>query len=163
MNYSYDSAGRLTNYEGMGYNSYRGHGVTNYNGSQQYYYDNNGNVVNRRWASGNNQTLIWDHENHLSGISGTNGYYENYLYDADGQRVKKSNGIGGVTFYPTSYSETTNETVWVDDAIPCNGASTGGEDGGTGKVGIQCRELPIAIHRRIAVYINITSMGQRKQ
>jgi RHS repeat-associated protein len=98
------------------------HPSINYGGFQRYYYDNNGNVVNRRWGLGNQQTLTWDHENHLSGISGTNGYYENYLYDADGQRVKKSDGIGGVTFYPNSHYEVTNETVWADDAVP--GGST---------------------------------------
>ena len=130
VNYSYDSAGRLTNYEGMGYTAYRGHGVTSYSGGQRYYYDNNGNVINRRWGvPANQQTLTWDHENHLSNITGGNGYSENYLYDADGQRVKKSNGLGGVTFYPNSYYETTNETVWVDDAIPGSGALAGGEDG----------------------------------
>jgi RHS repeat-associated protein len=96
--------------------------VTSYNGGQRYYYDSNGNVVNRRWVYGNQQTLSWDHENHLSNVSGLNGYYENYLYDANGQRVKKSNGIGGVTFYPNAYYEVTNETVWVDDAVP--GGST---------------------------------------
>ena len=128
-NFGYDSAGRLTSYEGTGYSAYRGHGVTSYNGGQRYYYDSNGNVVNRRWVYGNQQTLSWDHENHLSNVSGLNGYYENYLYDADGQRVKKSNGIGGVTFYPNAYYEATNETVWVDDAMPGSNTLAGGEDG----------------------------------
>ena len=133
--YTYDAAGRLTGYETTTYTGYRGHGITTYGGTQRYYYDANGNVVNRRWGLGNQQALTWDLENRLSQVTGGNGYAETYLYDADGQRVKKSNGFGGVTYYVNPHYEMTNETVWVDDALPGGASVVGDSDGWTWESG----------------------------
>ena len=129
QSYGYDAAGRLTSFEGASYTAYRGHGITKVSGTQRYYYDANGNLTNRRWGLGNQQTLSWDAENHLSGVSGSNGYSENYLYNADGQRVRRTNNAGSSTFYISPNYEVTNEDVWVDDAIPGGATVIAAEDG----------------------------------
>ncbi len=91
--YSYDTAGRITNYEGNPQtvnNSFPGHAIK----KTGYTYDANGNLLTR--AGG--QSLTWDHENRLSAISGGGLPTESYLYDDNGIRVKKfSNGVA--TYY----------------------------------------------------------------
>jgi RHS repeat-associated protein len=64
-------------------------------------FDNNGNYT----ALGASQTLSWDHENRLASISG--GTNESYLYDPDGQRVKKSNSTETV-YYASQFYEVKN-------------------------------------------------------
>lgn len=107
--YSYDSAGRMTSYENIGATAFRGHAVRDRYNSQWYYYDNNGNMT-ARWTSGGWQNMSWDHENHLSNVSGAGLPTESYLYDTDGQRVRKtSNGV--TTYYPNQYYEQSGSTI----------------------------------------------------
>ncbi|MFN8446855.1 MAG: RHS repeat-associated core domain-containing protein [Caldilineaceae bacterium] len=110
--YTYDSAGRLTNYEGSGYTAFRGHAVTHVGGTQRYWYDANGNMTTR-WTPNGNQALAWDTENHLSSISGAGGD-ESYKYDADGQRVKKSEE-NATTYYPNSLYEVSTFTRTINN------------------------------------------------
>ncbi|MCE7979972.1 MAG: RHS repeat-associated core domain-containing protein [Caldilinea sp. CFX5] len=102
--YSYDSAGRLTNYEGTGMTVVRGHST--FPTGAGYSFDNNGNYT----ALGGSQTLSWDHENRLSQVVVGGSWTESYLYDADGQRVKKTSG-GVATYYPNQYYEQSGSTV----------------------------------------------------
>ncbi len=48
------------------------------------------------------QTLAWDHENRLASVSG--GVSEDYLYDTDGMRVKKTSD-GVESYYPFPHYE----------------------------------------------------------
>jgi YD repeat-containing protein len=87
-----------------------GNGITHVSSVNRYSYDNNGNMTSRyNPLNGLQQTLSWDHENHLSSVTAS-GLSESYLYDADGQRVKKtSNGV--VTYYPNPFYEQSGSTV----------------------------------------------------
>ncbi len=100
--YGYDAAGRMSSYEGttQSYHPYRPHAMApNWS---QYAVDLNGNFTSRV-QNGVVQTLTWDHENRLASVTGS-GINESYLYDADGQRVKKvSNGT--TSYYPNQYYE----------------------------------------------------------
>ena len=100
--YGYDSAGRMTNYESaaQSFHPYRPHAMSpNWN---NYGVDLNGNFV-ARVQNGVAQTLTWDHQNRLMSISGT-GINESYLYDAEGQRIKKTSN-GSATYYPNQFYE----------------------------------------------------------
>ncbi|MDE3091100.1 MAG: RHS repeat-associated core domain-containing protein, partial [Chloroflexota bacterium] len=79
------------------------HAVTQV-GTTTYAYDPNGNMTNR-----NGQTLSYDTENRLTQvISGT--VTTQYVYNADGARVKKI--VGGVTtYYVGNYYEVTSGAV----------------------------------------------------
>ena len=53
-----------------------------------------------RPASQTSQTLAWDHENRLESVSSAGVFVsEDYLYDADGMRVKKTSD-GKASYYP---------------------------------------------------------------
>ncbi|MEZ4736341.1 MAG: polymorphic toxin-type HINT domain-containing protein [Caldilineaceae bacterium] len=100
--YGYDSAGRMTSYEGtaQSFHPYRPHAMApNWS---QYAVDLNGNFT-ARVQNGVAQTLTWDHENRLSSLTGA-GVNESYLYDSNGQRVKKTSN-GSITYYPNQYYE----------------------------------------------------------
>jgi RHS repeat-associated protein len=58
-----------------------------------YAYDGNGNTTSRPSANGT-QTLTWNAENQLSGVTWAGGS-ESYIYDGDGKRVSRN--AGGVT------------------------------------------------------------------
>ncbi len=106
--YSYDSIGRLTGYEGLGYtyDSAHIHAVDLVNGVDRYDYDANGNMTVRNKGLSSEQTLTWDHENRLETITGGGLPTESYLYDADGARIKKtSNGVS--TYYISPLFEVT--------------------------------------------------------
>ncbi|MBI4311288.1 MAG: hypothetical protein HY681_05835 [Chloroflexi bacterium] len=64
-------------------------------GATAYTYDTNGNMTAR-----GTQTLTWNMENRLSGVSGG----ASFVYDGDGVRVKKTEG-GQTTVYPNRYYE----------------------------------------------------------
>jgi RHS repeat-associated protein len=63
-------------------------------GEQTYTYDPNGNQTG--WThdtSGQQRQILWDEENRIKAIA-DNGQLFNYVYDAAGERVLKSNGGG---------------------------------------------------------------------
>ncbi len=63
-------------------------------GEQAYTYDANGNQTG--WmhdTSGQQRQILWDEENRIKAIA-DNGALFNYVYDAGGERVLKSNGGG---------------------------------------------------------------------
>ena len=99
--FAYDSAGRLTEFEGEDYstllnNNNPVHAIK----GPDYAYDANGNMTQRP-----NYTLTWDHENRLVSVTGGGIYSsEDYLYDADGMRVKKTSD-GKETYYPFPHYE----------------------------------------------------------
>ena len=98
--FTYDSSGRLEFFEDEDYtplsNAFPVHAVK----GSDYAYDANGNMTSRP-----NYTLSWDHENRLASVTG-GGIYpsEDYLYDADGMRVKKTSD-GAETYYPFPHYE----------------------------------------------------------
>jgi len=111
--YGYDSAGRLTSYEGTSYTAFAAghpHAVVDVGGATRYTYDANGNMTTR-WSTQFNgwQTLTWDHENRLNSVTGA-GTDESYLYDGDGQRVRKVGG-GVTTAYVNLFYELSGTTV----------------------------------------------------
>jgi RHS repeat-associated protein len=67
-----------------------------------YVYDLNDNMTKRPANSGL-QTLGWDAENHLTSLTSA-ALNESYLYDPDGQRVKKV-AAGASTYYINQYFE----------------------------------------------------------
>jgi len=85
--YQYDSIGNMIYKSDVGQMTYGQnagpHALTSASG-YSYQYDANGNMI-----FGKNKTMVYDAENRL--ISSDNGQAtENYLYDGDGGRVKKS-------------------------------------------------------------------------
>ncbi|MFF5075547.1 RHS repeat domain-containing protein [Actinoplanes sp. NPDC000266] len=61
----------------------------------KFVYDNTGNLLTRTATSGNNQTLKWDNEGHLSQVTtvGAKAGTTKYLYDADGgQLIRRDPG-----------------------------------------------------------------------
>ncbi|MEZ4736337.1 MAG: RHS repeat-associated core domain-containing protein [Caldilineaceae bacterium] len=104
--YSYDSAGRLTNYEGVSFNTVvRSHMTLP--SSYGYSFDNNGNLTYRPggWS------LTWDHENRLATAARSSpALSESYGYDADGIRIRKTSN-GTSTFYPNQFYEQSGALV----------------------------------------------------
>ena len=105
--YGYNQIGNVTGKNGVAYayppsgpGSVRPHAVTGI-GTAAYTYDANGNMVSRGLQ---NQTLAWDAENRVTGISQGGNPLEAYVYDGDGQRVKKTSG-GVTTVYVNKYYE----------------------------------------------------------
>ncbi len=104
--FAYDSSGRLEFFEDEDYtplsNAFPVHAVK----GPDYAYDANGNMTTRP-----NYTLSWDHENRLASVTG-GGIYpsEDYLYDADGMRVKKTSD-GKASYYPFPHYEVHDGTI----------------------------------------------------
>ncbi|MBX3015506.1 MAG: RHS repeat protein [Caldilineaceae bacterium] len=105
--YGYDSGGRLTSYEGTAQRVHPTQPQATAPNWSQYAVDVNGNFT-ARVQNGVAQTLVWDHENRLSSVTG-GGVNDSFLYDADGQRVKKTSN-GTTTYYPNQYYEQTGGT-----------------------------------------------------
>ncbi len=104
----YDPLGNITfmNGKSYSYTSGRPHAVTSA-GSTSYTYDANGNMTAR-----GNQTMTWDEENRLASIT-TGGVNTVFVYDGDGNRVKKTEG-DQTTLYINKYYEknlTTSEVT----------------------------------------------------
>ncbi len=72
-----------------------------------HWYDATGNAT-RRIHGGQDITLTYDHENRLTGISGS--ATASYVYDGDGKLVKKTIG-GTTTALVGNYYELTGGTV----------------------------------------------------
>jgi len=99
--YIYDAIGNLTSKAGTAYI----YGATNSGphqaktvGGQTYSYDSNGNL-----QSGGGRNYVWNAENQPSSISYNVGANtDSYSYDADGERVSRSVGVGlgqTITYY----------------------------------------------------------------
>ena len=117
--YEYDSIGNLTKKGGVTLD-YSGvnagpHAVTKY-GTDDYSYDDNGNMTNRDIPS-DTQTLTWDENHQLKSVADTSGT-TSFLYDADGNRVKRTTGsestvyVGGVYEYATAGANTTETSYY---------------------------------------------------
>jgi len=102
--YAYDNSGRLTSYEGSAQTvnaTFPVHAIK----KSGYTYNSNGNLATR-----NGRTLVWDAQNHLQAVKNGSTTEESYLYDPDGNRVKKT--VGSIaTFYPFPHYEMTGSTV----------------------------------------------------
>ncbi|MBT8193811.1 MAG: hypothetical protein KJP22_10450 [Acidimicrobiia bacterium] len=119
FSYQYDSIGNLTKKGGVTL-TYSGveagpHAVTKY-GTDDFAYDDNGNMTSRDIAGGT-QTLAWDDDHQLDSVADTSGT-TSFLYDADGNRVKRTTGsestvhVGGVYEYTTAGANTTETSYY---------------------------------------------------
>jgi RHS repeat-associated protein len=97
--YSYDVAGRLTNYEGATMVGVSGPPHARVPSGVSYAFDANGNFTLRPGG----QSLAWDHENRLQSVV-AGSFVETYIYDPDGQRIRKI-ANGTTTLYPFPHYE----------------------------------------------------------
>jgi RHS repeat-associated protein len=97
--YTYNRIGNITSRNGVTYSyndSAHIHAVTAV-GSMSYTYDANGNMITR-----GDQTLTWDIENRLASVSG-NSTSATFVYDGDGNRVKKIEGSQTILYINQYY------------------------------------------------------------
>ena len=80
------------------------HAVTS-TGSYVYTYDNNGNML-----GGKGRTYTWTYENLVKTVT-YNGQTTNYVYDHEGERVKKSNSSGTVYYFSKLYEKDATGTT----------------------------------------------------
>ncbi len=102
----------MTGYEGTTqvFDATHTHAVDKIGTTDRYDYDAAGNMITRNKGLASAQTLTWNSENRLAGISGGGLPTESYLYDPDGNRVKKvSSGVA--TYYVSPAYEVTGSTV----------------------------------------------------
>ncbi len=102
--YIYDNPGRITQYEGVGQSnstSFPAYARKN----SGYSYDANGNAKSRA-----GRTLTWDVQNRLKEVKNGSVTEESYLYDPDGQRVKKTAGSSNL-YYPFAHYEIAGSTI----------------------------------------------------
>jgi len=96
--YSYDLVGNITSKAGVAYSYNYSHpsgaGGPYAMRNAGYQYDNNGNMTNMP----NNAVLTWNYENQPNQIT-KGGVTEQYVYDADGERAKRTVTSTGVTTY----------------------------------------------------------------
>ena len=102
--YVYDSLGRITQYEGVGQTNNTTFPAFARKNSG-YTYDANGNAKSRA-----GRTLTWDVQNRLKEVKNGSTVEESYLYDPDGQRVKKTAGSSNL-YYPFTHYEIAGSTV----------------------------------------------------
>ncbi|MEW6033336.1 MAG: RHS repeat-associated core domain-containing protein [Chloroflexota bacterium] len=109
--YAYNAIGNMTSKNGVSYTyGTKPHAVTGV-GSYTNTYDANGNMLTRQNATGS-QALTWDVESHLSRVEGTGGGYSGtttFVYDGDGNRIKKTEG-GQTVVYVNRYYEKNTTT-----------------------------------------------------
>ena len=94
LGYSYDQLGNFVAKEGVTHtmSTSRPHAVASTTGGGVYVYDNNGNMT-----SDTSRVLVWDYENRPTSIT-YGGATTSFVYDGDGNRVKKV-GPAGTTVY----------------------------------------------------------------
>ncbi len=85
---------------GYSYNGGKPHAVTSV-GGVAYIYDDNGNMTYR---GSDNQTIIWDAENRPVMVSENGTVVATFIYDGDGNRVKKTEA-GETVLYINRYYE----------------------------------------------------------
>jgi RHS repeat-associated protein len=106
------------------------HAVTHLNGSRQLWYDQNGNMTLRVEVSGTQRityTQGWNIENRLTFVTATQGSAINvtqFVYDGDGQRVKRTASRGAQTISIGNYFEVQNPISSKDGA--CSGKTPAG-------------------------------------
>ena len=103
------TASRLTSFNGQSY-SYGDagpfHAVDRIGNADRFDYDANGNMTVRNKGLSSQQTLVWDDENRLSQVQNNNGdLLEQYWYDVDGARVKKTSGTTTTYTFFAHYEE----------------------------------------------------------
>ena len=104
--YRYDSIGNLTRKGGTSYGYQDGghtHAVTHLNGVRKYWYDANGNQT-KRITGGGTYYLTYDAENRLTRVKRYGSVVATFVYDGDGNRVKKVEG-DAVTVYVGEHYE----------------------------------------------------------
>ncbi|MCY3994420.1 MAG: hypothetical protein OXF50_24565 [Caldilineaceae bacterium] len=113
--YSYDAANRLTSFNGQAYgygNAGPYHAVDRIGNADRFDYDANGNMTVRNKGIAGQQTLVWDAENRLSQVQDNNGdLLEQYWYDVDGARVKKTSGTTTTYTFFAHYEEEVSGVV----------------------------------------------------
>ena len=67
-------------------------------GTESFTYDGSGNTKTRPGGA-NGQTLTWDQEGHLAGVTDSTGA-TSYLYDADGNRLIRRDPAGATLYLP---------------------------------------------------------------
>ncbi len=97
--YEYDEIGNMVSRNGVGYSydSTQPHAVDSVGGIS-YTYDANGNMTYR---GSDNQTITWDAENRPVTVSENGTVIATFIYDGDGNRVKKTEA-GETVLYPDS-------------------------------------------------------------
>ena len=105
-NFVYDPIGNRLNVNGiiMEYTDPTSRNRISFDGTYDYTYDANGNMITKTHRQlGTVTTFIWDEENRLKQIDFANGNSETYKYDGKGNRVQKIEPWGK-TNYIYSYS-----------------------------------------------------------
>ncbi len=106
---AYDAADRLTTINGRAYgygDSGPHHAVDRIGNADRFDYDANGNMTVRNKGLAGQQTLVWDAQNRLSQVQDNNGdLLEQYWYDVDGARAKKTSGTTTTCTFFVHYEE----------------------------------------------------------
>ena len=109
QNFSYWQSGRFNSFNGAsyGYANAPYHAVDTIGGVDRYDYDANGNMTVRNKGLSSRQTFEWNAENRLQTVKNNSGAtIESYVYDVDGNRIKKTSGsVVTRTFFPGHYEE----------------------------------------------------------
>ena len=109
QNFSYWQSGRFNSFNGAsyGYANTPYHAVDTIGGVDRYDYDANGNMTVRNKGLSIRQTFEWNAENRLQTVKNNSGAtIESYVYDVDGNRIKKTSGsVVTRTFFPGHYEE----------------------------------------------------------
>jgi len=107
QSFSYNNMGNILTMNGSSYTygtcNNRPHAVTQV-GSTTYSYDNNGNMITK----GSTTTFGWNVENRLGNVT-VSGSTSTFVYDGDGNRIKKIEG-GQTTIYVNKYYEKNTST-----------------------------------------------------
>jgi RHS repeat-associated protein len=99
--YTYNQIGNFTNKAGVTQwysDTAHDHAITHLNGAQKFWYDANGNMITRTEGS----TVFaqqWNFENRLTTVISNGVQTTQFIYDGDGNRVKKIDPNGQPTIY----------------------------------------------------------------
>ena len=109
ITFTYDQTGNMTYNSRIGAYTYGGtkpHAVTRAGDDRTYLYDNNGNMTQK---DSTQHTIVWNEDNKPKTIT---DYSQStrFVYDYQGQRVKKIDANGSTTTYIGKYYECTDGT-----------------------------------------------------